>query len=121
MHTDILKDFIQLGDSIVLRLLWQEVYGLHITPRQVQYRQTQLNIPEFPKYIYFASFLFPPTPHPPNQKIPGNTCNVNTFGTKSQTPQEHAAGDVNAPSIYINVASDINGSLKFATYLFLLQ
>jgi len=43
------------------------------------------------------------------------------FVTKLQTPQEYAAGDVSVPSIYINVASYIKGSLKFATYQFLLQ
>lgn len=50
------------------------------------------------------------------QKTPSSPCNnLRTFGTKPQTPRESAAGDVNIPSAYINVASYITESLKFAT------
>lgn len=109
MRTDVLKDFTQLCDFIVSSLLWQKIYSLQITPGKQ-------NILELPRHIYFASFLFPPTPHPPNQKVPCNACNdLTTSGTTPPAPQEYAAGDVSVPSIGTNVASHINGSLTFGS------
>lgn len=64
-----------------------------------------------PQVHLFCSLPF--SSHPPNQKTSHSTFNnLNTSGTKQGTPQECAAGDINVPSIYIDVTSYINRPLK---------